>query len=84
MIIYENLFWQEDSQRGEGTRITINDDSPIAQKIRQGYDFDIVDGEIVIKTSKTKFDMKSFKSKLIAGTATLPDIREFLAKHLIK
>lgn len=84
MIIYGNKFWQEDSQRGEGVRITINDDSSIAKKIRQGYDFNIVDGEIIIKVNKTKFDIKNFKSKLTAGTATLADIKEFLIKHLIK
>ena len=83
MRVYGNKVWEENNKKGEGITITMNDDSVESQKIREGYDFDIVNSKIVIK-NKINFDLKSFKLKLTAGTATLADIREFLIKYLIK
>ena len=65
-----------------GVKIHIDDDSPEAVKIRQGYDWDFVARKIIIK-SKTEYDIDAFQKKLELGTVTLPEIQGFI-KELLK
>lgn len=71
MIIKEN-----------GTIITIADDSPIAQKITQGYDFKIKNGQIVIGQMGTDVKNKWQAIKSIQNATTLQELKTILIKFI--
>jgi hypothetical protein len=62
--------------------MTIDDNSPNAQKIMQGYSWILKDGKLTIG-AKTEYDLKAFEDKVNSGTQTNADILNFI-KQLIK
>jgi len=66
-----------------GAHMTIGDDNPMAVKIRQGYDWEVKDGELKIKTTKKNYDLESFIIKLKAGTTNPKEVEEFLLECMI-
>jgi len=66
-----------------GAYLHIGDHSDEAKKIKQGYDFDIINGVIKILATKNRFDMDKFEKKLTDKTHTLDDIGEYILKELL-
>jgi hypothetical protein len=65
-----------------GGHTTISDNSETAQKIRQGYDYEIENsGQIKIK-NKTRFDLTAFVKKLKNKSADFADIQEYLLSEI--
>jgi len=62
-----------------GGHISINDNNPLAIKIRQGYEYSLdKEGNLSVGTNKVNYDLDTFQKKLENKTATLTDVQEYL------
>ena len=66
----------------EGGHITISDESETAQKIKAGYDFEIIKGEVIIKTIPAIPKNKWQFGKKIREAKSLEEIKELVAKFI--
>ena len=64
----------------KGIAMTISDDNPIAQKIRQGHDFDIVEGKIVIGKKGTSIENKYQLSNKIQEAKNIEELKNVLSE----
>lgn len=62
------------------TRITLADDSPNAQKIREGYDYTLKNGKLAVL--KTKSGNTKWAKAKRTETATLEELREIVSEHI--
>lgn len=79
MQIFFNKKWISESiyEPLRDESIIIPDTSEEALKIKNGYNFDIVNGNIIIK-NKIKDTEKEKKDKLIDSLKTIDDIKNYL------
>lgn len=61
----------------------IDDQDERADKIKQGYGYSFVKGELVVGDQKTNPDLESLQTKLSEGTASNRDMQEVL-NYLLK
>ena len=65
-----------------GGHITIDDNSPTAQKIKDGYDFEIKEGKIIIGKIGTEINNKYQAIQAVRKVGNLTELKEILIKIL--
>jgi len=64
--------------RKKGMLVYIDDKDEMADLISQGYDWEIIDGKLIILETQTQLNLKDLKSKLTEKNATNEELCEIV------
>ena len=66
----------------KGGHMTIDDNSPQAKKIKEGYDYEVVNGKIIIKTKPAEPKNKYQLQKKLKEASSVNDLKPIIDQLL--